>query len=114
MAVVDQIAAIRADDSINDAEKRRRVDALKSSSLVAAAQPFVGKSYTWKGVTYRLIAAQTTFQPLNAALMENVLYVVYTRSDQQGLQERVIVNPPVLTGDRREALLEVVQTLLED
>jgi hypothetical protein len=113
MALVDDIAAIDADPALSLEQKRREKYRLKSSSLYQAALPYVGQQYAWKGVTYRLIALSTQYQPLGGALIEDCLYVAYTRSDVPGLQERVFVNPPVLTSDRREALLEVVQTLLE-
>jgi hypothetical protein len=114
MALVDDIAAIDADPALSPDQKRREKYRLKSSSLYQAALPYVGQQYTFRGVTYRLIALSTSHQPLGGTLIEDCLYVAYTRSDVPGLQERVFVNPPVLTADKREALLEVVQTMLDD
>jgi hypothetical protein len=114
MALVDDIAAIDADPALSPDQKRRQKYALKSSSLYQAALPYVGQQYAWKGVTYRLIALSTQYQPLGGTLIEDCLYVAYTRSDAEGLQERVFINPPVLTGDKREALLEVVQSVIAD
>lgn len=94
MTVSSDLAAIDADSTLTPDEKRIARYALKCGSLYNALLPYVAKQWNYQGVTYRLISVATSYKPLGSPLIENVLYVVYTRSDRPGeLEERIFSNP---------------------
>lgn len=104
MALADDIAAIRNNDALSEDEKRAQIYAVKINGILAKIGSFVGNSYTLDGVTYTLLAIQSSTQ-------NGVLLLGLTVRRVQGGVERVdtnyLVNPPLInaaTGKHVDAM----------
>ena len=109
MSARDAIAAIHADETLDDAEKRARVYRLKTALLVdvlrEGAGPrarLIGRAYTHKGIVHLINSAWAG--PHDELMLDVVIGGV--------VHQVVIVNPPLIprapVGDERHDAMTAV------
>lgn len=116
MAIRDDIAAIRADGTKSDDEKRATIYGVKVDALVAKLATMIGQQWTVNSVTYRIPAAvpangwefdepigtltsQITKRTVNGTV---ILVIVLQRTGAtfNELSAFTVTNPPVWDGTR--------------
>ena len=106
MSIADDIAAIRARLDLSEDEQRPLIYALKVKALLKAIK--TGKVVKCDGWSFRINEARATDQP---ALW---LDVTFLRPPSMSVTHQItIVNPPVLTRERKEDLKTVIAEMLE-
>jgi hypothetical protein len=119
MALVDDIAAIRADQNKSEDQKRRDIYALKNLALVDVIlngklapnpiPPLINRDFTVDGKTVRVLAAQE--------VEKNGTPVLYVALTVNGNTHQVtITNPPILpkqiTGNEKQDLIQAAVEIL--
>lgn len=105
MALADDVAAVRNNDTLTDAQKRAAIYQIKVDGLVSRLSSFAGQSWTLDSVTYQLqfVRAQT----VNGVLLVEI-GVKRTRTgwvfDGGGIAQFRIVNPPIISGGTGKAI----------
>jgi hypothetical protein len=112
--VSEQLQEIDANPLLSAASKRADKYTLKCTSIANAVAPYVGNTYRYQGVDY-------TIHMCRADVIDGtpVLRIVVSGirvSDGSTVlsaaDEHRIVNPPILTSDKRESLIEAAQQML--
>lgn len=123
MTLVADIVTINARIDITAAEKRRQVYQLKCDTIVSwlvngkpAPQPLpspIGSTWTLNGVAFTLYAAQVgTGASGDPVLKVRLRALRGTTLIISPIDWVTIVNPPVLTTDGREQLIDVAKEVL--
>lgn len=124
MPVVNDIAAVHANQSLNADEKREQIYGIKTTALIDVilngkpapqpVQPLLGRSINQKDFTFRINSAQAT--PENSLLLN----VTFTKPPAPPVIRLItIVNPPVLptqatrSGNEKQDLIQAVSEMLE-
>ena len=94
MALRDDIAAVRADSSRSEDQKRADVYQIKVNGLVPRLSQFVKQSWTLDGVTYRLNAVSAT---TSNGVLALTIDLTRTRSGYRfdPFDRLTITNPPI-------------------
>jgi hypothetical protein len=112
--VSEQLQEIETNPLLTSETKRKDKYTLKCTSIADAVAPYLGNTYRYQGVDY-------TIHMCKADVIDGtpVLRIVVSGirvSDGSTVlsakDEHRIVNPPILTSDKRESLIEAAQQML--
>jgi hypothetical protein len=92
MALADDIAAVRNDDTLSDDEKRAAIYQIKVSGILAKIGNFVGNTYSLDGVSYTLMAIRGITE--NGTLVLEIV-VRRVQAPHESVDALRIVNPPI-------------------
>jgi len=122
MAIPDDIAAVRGNQSLTADEKRSQIYTIKTTALLdvilngkpapGPIPPLLGRTFTKDGVDYHVNSA--TITPETALEVS----VTFTRAPAEPVTHTIIyVNPPVLpriiTGNEKQDLIQAAIEMME-